>query len=263
MQNIDRFIPFPDIANFRDIGGYSTSEGAKVAMGLIYRSGHLADITPETGDKLAQMNVQHVVDFRSDHEKEWAPLKTVETWSPDYHAVPIGGNAAAWIKSMLDEMGSSKRPGDPLFAEFIKAFQNIPTLNVGGIKGLFDVLRTRTQGAVLFHCTAGKDRTGVTGALILKTLGVHRDDIYQNFMDTNRAVNLEKKSVEIAEKVGKRLGMTVNPKDILPLVGVAPEFLDATFAIIDEKYGCFENYQRDGLGLDVKAIDHLRKTYLE
>jgi len=103
---------------------------------------------------------------------------------------------------------------------------------------------------VLIHCAAGKDRTGILAALTHRIVGVHHDDMIEDYLLTNTAVRLEERAPEIAERMSRWSGRPASPEAVIAFVGVAPEYLDEAFAEIDRKSGSLDAYLADNLGLD-------------
>lgn len=117
---------------------------------------------------------------------------------------------------------------------------------------LFHLLAQDTDGAALFYCTAGKDRTGWAAAVLLALLGVPKETVYRDYLLSNGY-----RSNEIAAGIGTRGAA------FAPLERVAPEYLDAAFDEVDRRYGSFDNYPREGLGLDEKTLTNLKNKFLQ
>ena len=253
-----RIFPLAGVKNFRDMGG------APVAWGRLFRSGHLSDMTDDCGTELVARNITTVIDFRSDAEKQRHPVRWPQGWVPDYHALPIGGNAAAWVHELFERLSVSPFPATELRDQFILAFETIPLRNAAGVRQFFDILVAHEgEGAALFHCTAGKDRTGITGALLLRALGVSEEQIMEDFLLTNEAVDLDETSERLAGWLSSRAGKSIAARDVFPLVGVERDFLLAAYAAISKEYGSVDTYLEKALGLDARRTDKLRATFLE
>ena len=264
MSQQSRIIPLSGVKNFRDMGGYTTADGRMLGWGRLFRSGHLADMTDTGGTEILARDIETVIDFRSDAEKVRHPVHWPNGWIPDYHAVSIGGNAAAWVKELYDTLAKTKFPAKELHGQFIQAFETIPIANQAGLKVFFDTLIDEHKGnAVLFHCTAGKDRTGIAGALLMKALGISEDQIMQDFLLTNEAVDLDATAGTIAEWLSTKAGQTIAPSDVLPLVGVEPAFIEATYRAIRNQFGTVDQYLTQAMGLSVGRRDVLKQLFLQ
>ena len=116
---------------------------------------------------------------------------------------------------------------------------------------------------LLFHCTAGKDRTGVAAALILLALGVSREDVMEDYLLTNpcRAVT----RAALREKFAARFGSSDPRRDRIVEVftGVTAESLQLALDAIDRTYPTFEAYLQEQYGIDAAALCRLRQMYLE
>lgn len=258
-----RILAIPGVRNFRDMGGYTNRNGQTLAGGRLFRSGHFAEVDAEAAEKIAAHNITTVVDFRSGPEKERMQVTWHAPWQPRYMENPIGGNAAAWIKDLFDRMSNSPFPARELRNQFILAFETIPISNAAGLKALFDVLIDDDDGgAALFHCTAGKDRTGIAGALIMSALDMPEDAIFEDFLLTNKAVDLEQRAVEAAAQVSERTGRDVAPEAVYPLIGVEPDFLKAAFGVMARDYGSVDGYLTDAMGLSMERRATLRSRLL-
>ena len=168
-------LPFEACENFRELGGYTGCGGRHVKYGAFYRSPALANIkTPADRARFEALGVRTVFDFRSEKERTLAP-------DPDFPGV-VNIPASA----MLAEDGSEvdfdlekllrSEDGIRMLTEGVhESYARMPFGNPA-YRALFGAIRAG-QTPILFHCTAGKDRTGVAAALILKALGVSREDV--------------------------------------------------------------------------------------
>lgn len=264
MDGTPRTIPLAGVKNFRDMGGYEAHDGRVMKWGHIFRSGHLSDMTEDCGTEMLARDIETVIDFRSDAEKKRHPVHWPDGWIPDYHPVPIGGNAAAWIKELYDRLAKTSFPAKELRDQFIIAFETIPIANKDGLKQFFDTLIDKHKGnAMLFHCTAGKDRTGIAGALLMRALDINDEQIMEDFLRTNKAVNLEETSATVAEWLSTKSGQTIQPDDVLPLVGVEADFLKASYRKISKEFGSLDTYLTEGLGLTTERRDRLKELFLK
>ena len=178
-------LPFEACENFRELGGYTGCGGRHVKYGAFYRSPALANIkTPADRARFEELGVRTVFDFRSEKERTLAP-------DPDFPGV-VNIPASA----MLAEDGSEvdfdlekllrSEDGIRMLTEGVhESYARMPFGNPA-YRALFGAIRAG-QTPILFHCTAGKDRTGVAAALILKALGVSREDIVEDYLLTSSA----------------------------------------------------------------------------
>lgn len=252
------------VKNFRDMGGYTSNDGRVMRWGRIFRSGHLSDLTDECGMEMLARDIETVIDFRSDREKERHAVHWPKSWIPDYRSISIGGNAAAWVQELYEKLSTTDFPAQELKEQFLLAFRTIPLDNKAGLKTFFDTLIDDHKGnATLFHCTAGKDRTGIAGALLMKALDINEEQIMDDFLLTNKAVNLEESSVKVANWLSKKADRSIDASAVHPLVGVEADFLEACYSSIRENYGSIDNYLVEEMGLNKDRQDKLKHLFLQ
>lgn len=258
-----RHIPLTGVQNFRDLGGYPAADGRKTRWGRLFRSGHLSDMTEACGTELLARDIETVIDFRTDDEKKHHPVHWTAMWSPTYCPIPIGGNAAAWIRETFERMKTSPIAKAELRGRLLDAYRTIPVNNADGLKRFFEILLDQHEGnGALFHCAAGKDRTGIAAALALTILGVDDDCIMEDYLFTNVAVDLEVAAGRIAEIVSLKAGITVGAADLYPLVGVEADFLNTCFATIRTEFGSMNSYIEKALGMTPDRIEAFQQKFL-
>jgi protein-tyrosine phosphatase len=173
-----RRLPLEGAKNFRDLGGYRTSDGRYVRWGLVYRSNHLVNLTARDSEYLNGLGIRLVCDVRSDGERTRAP----DHWAgnaPEFFAVPIGSNlittpTADDLKRRVATINSETK-------DSVRAYDY--AIEYAGQYA--KILRRIAAGDLpaVEHCTAGKDRTGVFSAILLTALGVPRDTVVRDYMD--------------------------------------------------------------------------------
>ncbi|MFC9896399.1 tyrosine-protein phosphatase [Nocardia sp. NPDC127579] len=225
VADFDRALHLTGVQNARDVGGYRTADGRTVRTGLVYRTGQLNNATPE--DLTALGGVRVVEDLRTVFERSIAPDR-VPAGATERWADVIGQAPPQTLVTTLTG-------GDDLYRAFITA----PGANTAFATVLRDIIDT--DGTVLFHCTAGKDRTGWAAAVLLTILGVDRATVTQDYLLSNVFR-------------GATEGDGLN--------GVQQAWLDGAFDQVDQSYGGFENYVRDGLGLHADDVATLRAKLL-
>ena len=236
------------ILNFRDIGGYETQDHKQVRYNCFYRSG--AIVSDEEGlSYIKQLNIQSVLDFRSHGEMEH--LKDAQLgW--EYY--PIGA-----IKEIGELQGNfdfqsllGQVKPEELTSYLLKIYKQLPFHN-NAYKKMFSLL-LEEKVPLLFHCSAGKDRTGVAAYLILKTLGVDEKTIMQDYLASNFYRAQEN------EQIGVKAG--VLKEQVLYLMMVHEECLQASMDEIKKRYPDFNTYLFKEYGIDQDKLEFLRKRYL-
>lgn len=218
--NSARFLPLTGTLNTRDLGGLPTADGRVTRTGRLLRSDGPLNLTQDDLDMLAGLPLTTVVDLRQAHELTRDPSRLENRAGVDLHNIEIWGH--------IDASGGEK-PDDQydITAFYIAALDHAGPAFVQVI----DVL-TRAPGASMFHCTAGKDRTGLVAALILEAVGVGRDDIIEDFALTEERIEpLRLRLLDDAEKHG------VPREQFQRLLGATPDLLIPALDHLDARYG--------------------------
>ncbi|MEA1674645.1 tyrosine-protein phosphatase [Nitrospirillum sp. BR 11163] len=234
------------VPNFRDAGGYATRHGRAVRKGRLYRSGRPAQATVSDVATLRDLGVATIVDLRWPDERRHHPTGP---WAGAFAVVTsdIGGAVDPWpdflrasdlsaaaleeyIRRFYAEAAFQARHVD-LFARYFQALADGP-------------------GALLVHCTGGKDRTGLVIALTHHLLGVHRDDILADYLATNTHWPYEVHGAEVAAGLAAIHG-AVFPSEaaVRAVMEVRPDFLDGAFRSLTDRHGSVEGYIESVLGV--------------
>ena len=253
---------FPAKCNVREMGGYPAAGGKSIRHGIFYRSGNLEELGAEPyAGRLQALGLRTILDLRSDYESGKHP-------DPQ-----IPGAEHVSICALVDEKGEemSFSPSDiARIAAELKAqgkgpegFLEIMYGNMAYHNPAFQFLMKELQAQrvpILFHCAAGKDRTGVAGMLIMLLLGCSEEDALDNYELTNAYRNeiVEALLKEHAEEVQKD---PTAEKRYRTMEGVDREIGAWTLRGIRERYGSYENYFLQEFGLDTEEIARLRAIY--
>ncbi|WP_167854815.1 tyrosine-protein phosphatase [Mangrovimicrobium sediminis] len=256
-----RMLNFEGVRNFRDLGGYPTADGRHVRWGVLYRAGSLDETSRADQQGLARLDLYALVDFRSAPEKEEAPDQLPPEPAFKVVEIPIldeGNNALDEKFREASETGDfSALDPDALMTD---AYRDFATVFSPEFASFFDLLLEADGRPVLWHCTAGKDRTGFSSAVLLRLLGVPEDVIYRDYMASGD------QAIEARSATLSLLRMTRGDEaadKVKTLLGVEEHWLRASFAAIDERYGSFDNYLQQALGLDAAKQARLRERLLE
>lgn len=244
--------------NFRDLGGIKGAGGKRVKQGRLLRAGEISGLSEEEKERLqTQHSLALIIDLRGDSEVEKTPD---ELWGDiQYRRIDIckdiNANPAAKIN--LEQV----RPGhvDEYMSQLYRNMITDETARTG-FREFLDILLTQGEGASVFHCYAGKDRTGVSAAIILTLLGASREDIFEDYLLTNalRAAANQALRREYLEQ-----GLSEDSvESIMTAMGVKAEYLHAAYETAEKHYGSFEGFIREGLGVDEEQTAQLRAMYL-
>lgn len=257
-------LEFEDTTNFRELGGYPAADGRIVKYGLFYRSGTLNDIKSDNDRKLLEsLGLKVIFDYRSSGEREVSP----DYIPPGAEYFPISAMryangdevdfSPAGMKRLQEEYGETLSRS---VIEMLMGYYARMPFNNPAYKELFRALE-EGRTPLLFHCTAGKDRTGVGAMLILLALGASRETVVEDYLETNKS-----RAEEIEQlRQNFREVMETNPEEYeLRLIqfGVLPKFINASLDAIIERYGSWEEYFDSEFGLDREGLNALRDKYL-
>ena len=249
-----RHVVLQGAANFRDLGGYTTADGHHVKWGKIYRSADISKLTPADLEVLKKLDITYDVDLRGHQESAQAPDKLNP--GMDYILCPAGSDS---LNTMMKGLAAvtTKKGADSLF---IADFYGKTTYLGDRYRPFFDKLGgLPADQSLVFHCTAGKDRTGIGAALLLYVLGVPYHTIVEDYTATNYYRRGEN------EKAMKSMVayMHVDKEVAGQMMLAKKEYLDATFAAIKKQYGSVDSFLRTQVGLDDQKIAHLKAEFLE
>lgn len=243
------------IVNLRDVGGQRTAEGRSVRTGVLYRSGQLDQVD---GAGLDDLGLATVFDLRGDDEVETAP----DRLPPEVevlHLDVLADSRERIATHLTDLMTQPKLVEETLRSGAVEqhyrtTYRNLVLLDSArsAYATLFARLAADDRPA-LFHCTAGKDRTGWAAASLLELLGVDEATVTEDYLRSSEPVLASFQAVfdRFAEIGG-------DPAVLIPVFAVTTEYLDAARAAADEQYGGVEGWFRDGLGLGDDQLDALR-----
>jgi protein-tyrosine phosphatase len=241
-----RHLDLQGASNFRDLGGYPTSDGRMVSWRQIFRSNHLGHLTEADIEVLRPLRLKSAFDFRGAEERVAAICGLAEI---AVHSLPIEPTVVAALRARRAE-GVALSSADALDV-MQDSYRNYVRYNTPSFRALFAHL-LEDRAPLVIHCTAGKDRTGFACALILHALGVPDEVIAEDYLLTNRFYRRDPgASGDLPDDVRQVLG------------SVEASFLAAAFEAIGADYGDLESYFSDGLGLGAGERAALQARYLE
>jgi protein-tyrosine phosphatase len=251
------------IVNLRDLGGYTTADGATVARGLVYRSNQLSGIPEDDMEKLAALDLKVDYDLRTVDERDARPDELppgVEYVVVDVLADSPQAGPAMLEKLMTDPAAANEELGggkvEEGFRESYREFVTLPSAKAEFSK-MFHGLADEEKLPALFHCTTGKDRTGWAAAALLTLLGVPKDQVYEDYLRSNdNILPAYKHAIDPFVEAGG------DPEIPAAILGVKKEYLDAAFDEMETTYGTIESYFAEGLGIDATQQQAIRDLYL-
>lgn len=258
------------VSNARDLGGMPAADGRVIASGRLLRSGELAHATADDAAVLRGRSLACVIDLRTAAERRADPEPARRFPGVEFAFVPVTNQVAVGIthdagfKELVESALSYGAHAEERIGEL---YVNIVTSQEGrdGYRKFFSLVTETAEkhpgSAVLWHCTAGKDRTGIAAALLETVLGVPRDLVVEDYLASNRYS--EPVPAQLVEKLG-RMGLAKSAGAFLKaMYGVTEQNLLRAFSAIDQGWGSLDAYLQKELGVGPEQVRHLRELYLE
>lgn len=240
---INRHLSLEGSANFRDLGGLSTADGRRVRAGRLFRSDALHRLTASDLDVLDGIGVATLIDLRSDDElREGGPSPLLDRGTRHLHLPVLSSTTAP--AAIGPEMTLAV-----LYGQMLERGDGL-------LRALFEALVAEEYLPAVIHCAAGKDRTGVVTAIVLRALGVPDITIVEDYALTDpNMIRL----VELSREAGHPLSRTQVPEHFMRAL---PQTMEAMLATLDETYGSTDAYLSRG-GVDARLIAAVRDALLE
>ncbi len=255
-----RKLPFEQAHNFRDLGGYQSRDGRQLKWGMIYRTDKLSALSEEDQKYLQRLALRRIVDFRSDEERLSAPHALPIDCDIRIDAMPIAVEAAQ-IELVTARLKQENVSAGDMEAMLIDANREMISRYTPVYRQWIQSLLHTDHYPQLFHCTAGKDRTGLAAALLLHALDVPEETIMEDYLATNDYTEAYTEQT-ITQIFAMKL-LPVSEEVIRALFRVQPQFINAAFDTISESYGNLQNYFEHGLGFTPSQQQDLRDLLLE
>ena len=263
---MSRIIRFDNLANTRDLGGVTAFDGKRIKKGRLIRSGELSGISEKDREKLRSM-VSAVIDFRYDRELEKDPYPGIE--GVEYIRIPVFEEKIEGVtrddepedfsvEHFLDDGVYASRYMSGIYRCFIDT-ENCRS----AYRNFLKVLLKDHEKAVLWNCSAGKDRTGFASLLIQEILGVRRDRIIADYLRTNHHTRFDIERIIESVKQSNP-GFSDRQEEALKnIITARPEYIAQIYEESERNYGSFEGFVRKGLKMSESDIARLGNLYLE
>lgn len=263
-MNNQRLLPITSGDNFRELGGYKTADGQEVKWHKIIRSGSLGSLNEQDQQFLSIYGVDYDVDLRSKEEVSNDPDRIPED-EISYHLNSLFDEDQTDNSKDAKDLDSIMTTDENYGLEHMKQVYRNMINDQSALKAfnqLFQILleNTSENKSVLFHCAAGKDRTGMAAVFILSALGVDLETIRNDYLLTNAVV----KNV-IEHRLNHAIDEGANQifqKNLKTLYSVSEAFLDAALDEIAQKYGDIDHFLHEGIKLTDDDLAELKKIYL-
>lgn len=251
------------LINFRDRGGIKANDKS-VKTGLLLRGGPLAHLSHEDTAWIKEtLQLERILDLRTDSEIEKLPNDDLGIVVEHINITGSKYSSSADPSEFLKTLD----PND-VHQNMVNLYTNTPLSEYSQKRFIefFDAL-VSSSGPVYFHCTAGKDRTGMSATLILFVLGVSKEDIIKDYLQSNNNIDQILKSVMLSYKnVNASEVQSISGTQSLALqklLGVEKDYIHSFFNSIDSKYGSMEIYIRDVLNLDEVKQELLKSKFID
>lgn len=236
MKNYTR-LPLRNASNVRELGGYPSKKGSVTNYGYLLRADDLSKLDRDDIDFLLQYGLSAVIDLRSDSEIITYPDPFNEIENVNYIHIPL---IEQDVIDPIFNKNLMKNPANFLCEMYLGIIKNA----TDGIKEVIDFI-AQQEATILYHCTAGKDRTGIISMLLLGLAGVSKEDIISNYMVTEIYIKEAMKKLENVDEFPKELGMS------------KPEYIEPVVDYIIETYSSFEDYLLY-IGIERNVLDILK-----
>jgi len=252
------------VKNFRDFGGYKTQNNSYVKKGVLFRSAGLSELTLADQELVNNMSIASVCDLRRQEELERSPTRWPEKSSTQFYHLPFfNKQSKVSTGSVLVE---AQKYNDAAKSRqiMLNIYRGVvlDSMALEQIKKIFQLLTQEENLPLLIHCSGGKDRTGISCALILTLMEVNFDDIMADYM---MSLELYTDRVDTSQQSGgQMLDSTqfggLSKEALIPVYRVEPEYLQGSFDAINETYGGVENFFQSALALSDTDIERIREN---
>ena len=265
-------------ANLRDLGGLATIDGQRVRAGRLFRSGHLSELDRAEAAILGGLGLRTIIDLRRPSEVADFPTPDLDgvdrLWmsvSPEDSEFAVAANLL--FGEQPESVNTAEDSGFAVAANLLFGnqpeqvdiatmlegyFRNTVTNRLDGYRPVFEAATDPDRQPLLFHCMGGKDRTGFVAGVLLRLLGVGQEEVMADYLLTNEILGdrMARRADQARQRIAQRSGVEPDQVDERHLEGVRamlytqPSFLQASFDAVTDKFGTWETFRRDGLGID-------------
>lgn len=252
------------IENFRDIGGYPAADGRSLKWRRVFRCGHLMQMTAADGATLEPLAITAIFDLRTPAERRSFPTAWQCSTQPQIFTIDVHADDADPKADLFQQIvEGSVSPAD-VHAYMLTDYARMPFEFAPLLKQLFAYLLVSADGAIVVHCTAGKDRTGLIIALLKVLLGVPMASIYDDYLFSNQGFASREKLEHIVATFGHRVESIDACMEILkPLIQADSGYLNAAFEAIEAQDGSLAAYFENTLALSAQQQQRLRELLLQ
>ena len=253
-------------ANLRDLGGLATTDGRTVCTGRLFRSGHLYDLEVPGRATIDALGLRTIVDLRR-------PTEVASRPHPDLPGCEVVGISVSDDDNEFAVVANAMIDPDakPLGPDHVTSyFRTLVTDRLDRYLPVFEVATDPNRLPLLFNCTAGKDRTGMVAAILLRILGVDDDTIMADYLLSNevRRTWIKNAEIDYRRRIAERLGTSPDkvPENrmasLWALLYCRQEYLEAVFETAVDLWGTWTSFVGEGLGLTDDRVAAFRTALL-
>ncbi|MDF8332203.1 tyrosine-protein phosphatase [Novosphingobium cyanobacteriorum] len=247
--------------NFREIGGFRTTDGRRLKRGRLWRSAKLDELTNQDVDAIFTLGIRTIADLRRASER---------SSSPTHEALLARTRVMTWDVQVPDQevlMAELCRHDCSIedhFATMINLYRRIPEQHSTQLTDIYAAIADG-ETPILIHCSAGKDRTGIAVALLLDALGIDQSDIMADYEETERLLDWARLAKTAVAGAGVSGGWIerLTPAALEVLKRSDQRYLEAALREVEEKYGSTAAFMRERLGLSQTSLEQIRAHLLE
>jgi protein-tyrosine phosphatase len=253
---LTRHIPLEGNFNLRDIGGYGTVDRRTVKTGCLFRSDELHALTDADLDVIADLGVRVVFDLRNDNERQLRPNRELPDVDVHLRETPPndGGTGTHTFEQQI-ELGLLPEPDDQ---EFGQVYVALLTYLAPELRRVAQLAADAVERPLLYHCAAGKDRTGLATAMLLGILGVADDTILDDYELTTKYFT-PKRFDALADIIERS---PLEPDHIRLHLSARRRVMEIALAYVHDTWGTFDRYALEALGVAGDVPDRLRANLL-
>ena len=247
-----------------DLGNIVTSDNRRIKPRKLFRSSYLIKIDKKGEDKLVdKYHIKKCVDFRT--EEEISEFPELENSRIEYYHFPCLENHENSTVTkenrlgILKDISKTKKGAIERMKVFYSLLISSPKAQKAYRNFVDVLLSAKDDEAVVFHCTQGKDRTGVAMMLLLTMLGVDKELIIKRYMRYNRLRGNFRFWVAVGMTLFKTPKLAVS---LDRLIATRKVYIETSYKVIEEKYENADNYIRNVIGVSDNEIEILKQKYL-
>jgi protein-tyrosine phosphatase len=261
---MNRRLILEGVENFRDFGGYETVDGRTLKKGRFFRSASHGRATDADLEEIARLDIALVVDLRRANERARDPSKRHPTFRGQVIDNEFGEDGDdgedSWVAHVRDSDLS-----EASFRKYMVDYYRAAPFEARHIDLFTRYFQSlaRVDGAILVHCAAGKDRTGILVALTHHVAGVHPDTAVEDYLLTNHPERLAARMPMMAKFMEEIAGRAPSEAVMKVAMGVEVGYLRTAFAAIEERYGGLDAYLEQALGVSAPQRAVLRERLLD